>query len=181
MKFFRLHKTRRFAVLSLILGFSFYLWKPVSAKQNHAEFSNWLESFVKNQDARNLQLKLDRLSRHSGDLSEVLDLATGIIHEHNDDFELPFGSKSENDADLKEQLISGWQQQQQGGMRAAFFSDGAKTLSILKNDLLPAFGQTGKEIRKPALSTYSTEFKKLRISPFSTLSPLESGIAIGAP
>ncbi len=182
VKFFRLHKTRRFAVLTLILGFTLYLWKPVSAKQSHAEFSNWLESFVKNQDDRNLHQKLDKLSRHTGELSEVLDLAAGIINDHNEDFDLPFSNEDSEKPDLKQQLISSWQQQQQqGGMSAALLTDGGKTHSILKNDLIHLKGNSPKDFNGHASDFTEISDAERHQHPFLTLSPLESGIAIGAP
>jgi hypothetical protein len=182
VKFFRLHSTRRYAVLSLLLGFTFYLWKPVCAKENQNEFSNWLESFVKNQDARQLHEKLDRLSRHSGDMDEMLDEAAGIIHAHTDDFDLPFSNDADKETDLKQQLINSWhQQQKQGGMSAAFFTEASKVHSIHTKDFSTLNGTQVSAFQKSLQSAFEKRSDRWLYTTFNNLSPLESGIAIGAP
>lgn len=156
------------------------MWKPASAKVENSAFSNWLSTFKKDSSSEHLDSRLAELSQHSGDLEELIDEASNIIAEHNDDFEFPFESKAASD--LPQLLLSTWHlNQHNDGMSAPLRYEVSKPHSILQNDFLQLAAGTSQ------VPTLQQSLKPISIKLTNSLtknhhiSPLQSGIAIGAP
>ncbi len=185
MKLFRLHITRTYGFLLLLIGIGLNISSISEQKVHHAAFTSWLGSHLKNDDSE-AHKKLNTLSTDHSELEEVIRKASEVVTSHVDDFKLPVGSdENEPNADqVFHLLLSQWNQFQhtEAGMGKAVLIESVKVQTILPNDgkfVTADFSDQRKSVQESNLNI-ELNSDEIRSSSF-LLSPLESGTAIGAP
>ncbi len=165
----------------LCVGLMLAIAKPVHATQSNAEFANWLQTLAKKTHAAQLEQQLHALKKSDSDINSLIEQASEIISQNNDDFNLPEGTASDN---LQQILLVEWNQYQNGSaMSAVPTHERVKpTFSLQPHQiagldglpLLPfkngSLGPSAKVIAPDALPGDAY-----------LIAPLISGIAIGAP
>ena len=184
MKLFRLHITRIYGFFLILIGIGLSIANLSEQKAHHAAFTSWLGSHLKNDDSE-AHKKLDNLSTDQAELEDVIRKASEVVTSHADDFKLPVNEEDETSEELVFQLLlTQWNQFQntEAGMSKAVIIETVKPQTILPND--GKFSSAdGISLKQPILKTESDLSKNSEFSPSSSFlfSPLESGIAIGAP
>lgn len=99
----------KFGVLLLVLaGFGLHLAQPLSARQKSHAFTQWLQSIAKEDQAEHIQQKLQRLQSHQGDLAPLIQKASELVHQNNDDFRLPAADVETTASDIYHLLLQKW-------------------------------------------------------------------------
>lgn len=184
MKLFRLHITRIYGLFLILIGIGLSLANISEQKVHHSAFTAWLGSHLKNDDSE-AHKKLDKLSNNQSELEDVIRKASEVVASHADDFKLPVGENDEPSEELVFQLLlTQWNQFQntEAGMSKAVIVETVKPHTILPND--GKFSNSdGVSIKRQTPKAESVRTKNSVFSPNSShlFSPLESGIAIGAP
>ena len=181
---FRLHITRVYGFFLILLGIGLSIANISEQKAHHAAFTSWLGSHLKN-DESEAHKKLDKLSNNQSELEEVIRKASEVVTSHADDFKLPVGSEDKTSEELVfHLLLTQWNQFQntEAGMSKAVFIETVKPQTILPNDGKFS-NSSGITLRNQTPKSDLVQSKKIEFSPNSSylFSPLESGIAIGAP
>ncbi len=184
MKLFRLHITRIYGLFLVLIGIGLSIANISEQKAHHSAFTAWLGSHLKNDDSE-AHKKLDNLSNDQSELEDVIRKASEVVASHADDFKLPVSDDEETSEELVFQLLlAQWNQFQnsEAGMSKAVIIDTVKTQTILPNDGKVSTSD-GISLKKTTPKTESVHGKNSEFSPNSSylFSPLESGIAIGAP
>jgi hypothetical protein len=184
MKLFRLHITRIYGFFLILIGIGLSIANITEQKAHHAAFTSWLGSHLKN-DESEAHKKLDNLSNDQSELEEVIRKASEVVTSHADDFKLPVSEDEEASEELVYQLLlTQWNQFQntEAGMSKAVIVETVKPQTILPNDGKSS-NSDGISLKIPTPNTESIQAKTSDFSPNSSFlfSPLESGIAIGAP
>ena len=156
------------------------MFKPVQEKQEHKAFSSWLETFVTDSDNDSVSKEIRDLAHFEGNVDAIIAKASGIVNEHSDYFEFPF--ETEQEKDVQELLLSGWNKSQQGdNMGSAVLIEGTKAHTILPNYGL-TLSYTSEKFDTPQVSfSYGQAKQSATHAPSYLIAPFESGIAIGAP
>ena len=182
MKSFRSHIAQLMVALLICSGLSLSWVQPVQADQTSHAFARWLSMMAKPADASDLQKELQELRASGGQLDEVLQKASQIVTQNNEEFSFPF-SKEKASGQLYQLLLIEWNQYQTGNTMANVpVSQNVKpllplhidkveggTLAVQGQPLFAAF-VSGQWVNQPASQAIS----------FS-VEPMSSGIAIGAP
>lgn len=178
-------KILKFCVIGLICsGLGLAAAQPAEANKSSRDFANWLQSVVKNTHSSELEHKLAPLKNSANSLYQLIEQASQIVSENNEDFNLPLdaGSPSKN---IHQILLIEWNQFQTGNSMAAVppapsvksfisfqspksFTSGVQAFNGPRE--VDVFFMPGA---KPDLSFYTAhQF---------TIAPMSGGIAIGAP
>ena len=182
MNRFRSHIAQLMVALLICSGLSLSWVQPVQADQPSHAFARWLSMMAKPADASDLQKELQELRASGGQLEEVLQKASQIVTQNNEEFNFPF-SKEKASGQLYQLLLIEWNQYQTGNAMANVpVSHNVKPLLPLHIDKME--GATLATQGQPLFSAYvsSRWFSQPTSQDISfSIEPMSSGIAIGAP
>lgn len=182
MKRLRTYIARLLVTLLVCSGFSLYMVQPARAGQAPDDFARWLSMMAEASDAPGLQKELQDLKSSGGQLADMLEYASQIVTENNDEFDFPF-AKEETSRELYQLLLIEWNQFQTGNAM-----DGIPVQQTVKSSLLLHIDKTGGLGSATAWpckwTTIVGENSIANIPPIAAhimVEPMSGGIAIGAP
>ncbi|MCW9707115.1 hypothetical protein [Fodinibius salsisoli] len=183
MEKFRTHIARWLVALLVISGFSFSLVQPAQARQNTDAFARWLDMMAKSSDTAALQEELKDLQASGEALSVMIQEASRIVSQNNENFDFPF-AKEEAPNQLYQLLLIEWNQFQTGDAMAAVpaTQKSIKQLLPWHTDKLSPPGFLG--MRYELFQVADNRIVVEVIPGFQesiSLQPMSSGVAIGAP
>lgn len=182
MKRLRSYIARLLVTLLVCSGFSLYVVQPAQAGQRSHEFARWLGMMAEASNAPGLKKELQDLKASGGQLAEMLEQASQIVTQNNDEFDFPFATE-EASPDLYRLLLIEWNQFQTGNAM-----DGLPVQQTVKPLLMLQVNKTGS-LASTAAGPYfrALHVDKNWIAPVSRLAtriltePMSGGVAIGAP
>lgn len=178
----RSHIAQLMVALLICSGLSLSWVQPVEANQRSQAFARWLSMKVKSADASDLQKELQQLRSSDGQLDDLLQQASRIVTQNNEEFNFPF-SKEKASGQLYQLLLIEWNQYQTGNAMANVpVSQNVKPLLPLHLDKIE--GGTLAVQGQPMLYAFvvSRWFSGAHSQSVSfSVIPMSSGIAIGAP
>lgn len=183
MNLFRSHILRVYGFLLLLVGIAFNLADTSEQKVNHAAFTSWLGTHLKNDNSEAHQ-KLSDLSKNQSGLEETIRKASELVSTHADDFEFPVGTEDESPEQVFHLLLKQWNhfQNSEAGMGKAVLVESVKPTTILPNDgKIVASSLSKTQISGSKTSSEFISNPETTLSSSYLLSPLKSGTAIGAP
>lgn len=173
---------RLLVALFVCSGFGLYMAQPAQAKQSSQAFAEWFSLMAKTTDAPMLQKKLQDLKTSGAQLDEMLEQASRIVTDNNEEFNFPF-SKKKASHDLYQLLLIEWNQFQTGNAMAG--------IPVAHQTMKPLLVHVDKIAHLEAAVAGKidvTSGVQARLIPYrplpvmvSAIMPMSSGIAIGAP
>lgn len=182
MKTLRLHILKIWVIALVCCGLTMAGVQPAQASKSSNEFASWLQSLAKKTPTPGLEKKLRLLKHETGDINRLIEQASQIVSSNNEDFNLPKGAASDH---IQHILLVEWNQFQSGNAMAAIPS--AETI---KPNLAPQHHKTIFSGLESSLIGAKEGLQDIGLSehfflifpPLSHfITPLVSGIAIGAP
>jgi hypothetical protein len=176
----RSHITRWITLVTVITGMALYLVRPVESQYSRNSFARWIESLQSNQDLSNdLKIELQELRAFEGDFQLMVQEASRLIEEYDEQFKLPFPLDAAPSDALPKQLITEWNFYYQLGD----LLDGIPPESLKSAKHFFPFGDAPHS--QPALHNSIAQFDPYpnfrNYQTGSGLEPMIHGIAIGAP
>lgn len=175
----------KLCVITLVCsGLGLSVAQPVEAKNSSRDFANWLQSMAKKTQTLELEHKLEPLKNSQGNLYQLIEQASQIVSQNNEDFNLPLdaGSASKN---IHQILLVEWNQFQTGNAMAAI--PPVPTVKSVVSFQLPKIfsGGVGSFCDSAGVKLFFVPTGELPIvsgasSPIATI-PMSGGVAIGAP
>ncbi len=118
MKRLRSYIARLLVTLLVCSGFSLYMVQSAQAGQTSDGFARWLGMMAEASDAPGLKKELQDLKTSGGQLSEMLEQASQIVTQNNDEFDFPFAAEQAS-RELYRLLLIEWNQFQTGNGRSS--------------------------------------------------------------
>jgi hypothetical protein len=182
MQFFRNQYSNRFITIALLCGWLAMLLPTKYDMKNFEAFTHWLNLHVSVSNGQVADQKIREIRLYRSDFKSVVNNAADVISRNTDLFDLPFDSSDDPDV-LATRLMAAFTQTTDTGMN----ENSVLTVFNVKHYL------TTKSIHlswvnsiipsgKSALTFYEQHFtRSLPATAAFFLSPLASGISIGAP
>lgn len=182
MKRFRTYIARLLVTLLVCSGFSLYTVQPAQAGQASDDFARWLSMMAEASDAPDLQKELQDLKASGGQLADMLEHASQIVTENNDEFGFPF-TKKETPRELYQLLLIEWNQFQTGNaMDGIPVQQTVKSLLLLQVDKTGGLGYaTPWPYRWASIVGENGIAGISQVVASAMVEPMSGGIAIGAP
>lgn len=175
----------KITVLLLVLsGYGLHTALPFGAERHSDAFTRWLESVVKEEHKSDVRQQLKDLRSHSGELAPLIQKASKIVHQNNEDFQLPLTQQTNSRTDVYHLLVKEWNQHTTDASMQPLtlpLHDG-KNLTLYPR-ITPAFSVLEK-LQSWNSTLLSQSFTLVRVlsNPFRIdVIPLIGGTAIGAP
>lgn len=182
MKRLRSYIARLLVTLLVCSGFILYVVQPAQAGQTSDEFARWLGMMAEASDAPGLKKELQDLKASGGQLSEMLEQASQIVTQNNDEFDFPFATEQAS-RELYRLLLIEWNHFQTGNAM-----DGLPVQQTVKPLLLLQVDKTGSlasATPRPYFGALKVDKDRIvpipRIATRVLIEPMSGGVAIGAP
>lgn len=182
MRRIRSHIIKLFTISLLWAGLGLYVVQPAQAKRSARSFTSWFASVTHKADLADFADDLNRMKNSGMELSELIEHASYIVSNNNEDFDLPLKGASASHQ-IYQILLAQWSQYQTGaGMANVPPPDSVKSGFSIQVDKsgTPEYGNGAPEASlhyaHPA-PRHSAGYHFPGKSP----APMATGIAIGAP
>lgn len=184
MNFFRTQITRFTCSFLLLAGMAFYFVKPAIKKVRYEAFSSWLGSHLISHDKSQILAQVNALSSFDGEMESVIRKASELVTNHTQDFEFPITNKNtESTDDVFRLLLTEWNyfQLSSSGMGKAVHAENMKPQTVISSDKHIFIKGTTSAWYKGEILAEARLSDVVSPDAYLTLSPLKSGISIGAP
>lgn len=182
MQRIRSHIVRLFTISLLWAALGVYIVQPAQAKHSARSFSNWFASVTQKTGAADFVDDLERMKNSGMGLRELIEHASYIVSKNNEDFNLPLKGASASHQ-IYQILLTQWSQYQTGsGMANVPPPESVKSGINIQVDKSGTIGcknnvpETSLRYIHP-VTWHSDEYHL----PDRSLTPMATGIAIGAP
>ncbi len=168
------------------MGMGLYLVRPVQAEAASNSFASWLHTVVKkgDVDSDNLRQELFKLRRSDNSLNTLIQKASKIVSQNNDDFNLPLDEGNNNSEEIYNLLVLEWNSYQTGnGMGKASVPSNIKSNfhTTIDKFSYSINGVSGKNIDRFCFTVGQPNPVYFTPKPSFHIIPLSGGVAIGAP
>lgn len=177
----RTHIVRIVVLVLVWMGFSLYMVQSAKAEYSSHAFARWFSSMLSTSKTADLQQQLNDLQKSNDHLDKILEEASRIVRRNNDDFSFPF-AKSAKKQQLYQLLLFEWNQYQtENAMASIPAQQTVKSLVPVKVDKSGSCGTVTTSINVPQFLYCVEALRSISEHSSNTISPMSSGIAIGAP
>ncbi|MDX1671766.1 MAG: hypothetical protein R3211_05455 [Balneolaceae bacterium] len=179
----RSHSARFIAVGVVWIGLILSMAQPLKAGNSSRAFVHWLSSYLADTDSQLAREHIIHLNDSNADLPELIAEASKIINDHNGEFNFPFETEDPSTDQLIHLLVLGWNQFQDGNsMGKAVSVHPVKTIfaKTVERDALHTPAAVDIDNSGEDLFVCADNAGQQGIADH-ILTPMVSGIAIGAP
>lgn len=183
MKKLRAQILKNIVIALVCCGLGMAAAQPAKATTSSKNFANWLQSVAKKTHASELDHKLSSLKNSHINLYQLIEEASLIVSQNNDDFNLPLDDSSASDK-VHHILLVEWNQFQTGNSMTAIPPVPAIKTFVSFQSPKVFTGTIDAFFRSDGLVTHCNSGVINDLSFFSTpyiRTPMVGGIAIGAP
>ncbi|WP_142715109.1 hypothetical protein [Fodinibius sediminis] len=182
MKRLRSYITRLMMTLLVGMGFGLYMIQPVQASRNSDAFARWLHLMAQASDAPGLQQELQDLRASTASLADILEQASQIVKDNNEEFNFPF-AEQEASLQMYQLLLIEWNQFQTGNAMSGIPVQQTVKSSHIQHidkagamEAVQGLSYSGPHaVPSPGISSFS------QVPATASVEPMSDGIAIGAP
>lgn len=159
-----------------------HIAQPVQAKKSSNAFARWLSTMTKSSEATDLHKKLNELRKSGAHLDKIIEKASRIVVQNNEDFTFSFAESAASHHVYKLLLVE-WNQYQTGNAMAAVpVQQTLKPFLPFNLDKLGTFGSAAflQAVPQAFHSNVDNQSAPQTIASISVI-PMSDCIAIGAP